>query len=290
MAADGPALLAAAVRAACLAHAPRRTVQAVAAAVTGVLAHPKTAAAEQAPATGTPVRSHRAATQEKEAGTSPEELLRTLRAVRSAQRKRKKERRRAAKQEEKAQESAPQRDEENTLVPATPGQRGDQEKPASGVEQVTKGLPMAVEKEEQGKEAAAAAAAEQREGDKERAAAGVCEGGRSSQDDDYHNQYDEHEQPPLKQVRMQENKEMDGIQSERTPSRSSRHDSIGTISTQTRQFIEDYPSMERTIISMDRTKKRMQLQTRAMETIANQQASTTPGRRRSRSKGKKKEK
>jgi len=169
-------------------------------------------------------------------------------------------------------------------VPATPGQRGDQEKPASGVEQVTKGLPMAVEKEEQGKEAAAAAAAEQREGDKERAAAGVCEGGRSSQDDDYHNQYDEHEQPPLKQVRIQENKEMDGIQGERAPSRSSRHDSIGTVSTETRHFLEEYPDVGRVIV------KSRQKEARAAEAIANQQAPTIPGRRRSRSKGKKKEK
>jgi len=86
-------------------------------------------------------------------------------------------------------------------------------------------------------------------------------------------------------VRIQENKEMDGIQSERTPSRSSRHDSIGTISTQTRQMLDEFPSMGRTIINGKRL-----LQSFAVEAIANQQASTTPGRRRSRSKGKKTEK
>ena len=39
MVADGPAFVAAAVKAACEAKAPRRTVQAVAAAVAGVFAH-----------------------------------------------------------------------------------------------------------------------------------------------------------------------------------------------------------------------------------------------------------
>ena len=46
MSADGAALLAAAVRAAVLAKAPRRTVQAVAAAVAGVLVRLTTAAAQ----------------------------------------------------------------------------------------------------------------------------------------------------------------------------------------------------------------------------------------------------
>ena len=77
--ADGAALLAAAIRAAVHAKAPRRTVQAVAAAVTGVLWRP-TAAAE-------PHIDARV-----QAGTPVEEL----RANRNAQRQRKKDRRRSA--------------------------------------------------------------------------------------------------------------------------------------------------------------------------------------------------
>mmetsp|Transcript_58117 Transcript_58117/g.115213 ORF Transcript_58117/g.115213 Transcript_58117/m.115213 type:complete len:273 (+) Transcript_58117:60-878(+) len=84
MPADGAALLAAAVRAACLAKAPRRTVQAVA------------EATDAAPATdtGEAAGRQRAAAPEP-GGSSAEELLAALRQARAAQRRRKKERRRA---------------------------------------------------------------------------------------------------------------------------------------------------------------------------------------------------
>jgi len=189
-----------------------------------------------------PPDAQRAAAREHEAGSSPEELLNSLRAVRSAQRRRKKERRRAAKQEEKAQAAAaPQGDEESTQVPATPGQRGDQAKPPSVVAQVeTEEQINAVEQNEKGKEEAVAAAAEavpssedhalvpatpapkeekaKKDGEEE-----GCGGGRSSLDRDYHNQDVEKKQPPLKQVRIEDNKEMDGIRSEDAVSRSSQH-------------------------------------------------------------------
>lgn len=92
MASDGPAFVAAAVRAACLAHAPRRTVQAVAAAVAGVFAHPPAARAAPPTVAEVPTRAHRAA--EPAEGKTPEELLEALRSARVAQRRRKKERRR----------------------------------------------------------------------------------------------------------------------------------------------------------------------------------------------------
>jgi hypothetical protein len=79
MAVEGAALLAAAIRAAIQAKAPRRTVQAIAAAVTGVLVRPSAAASLDFDATGP-------------AGTTVEET----RAKRSAQRQRKKLRRRSA--------------------------------------------------------------------------------------------------------------------------------------------------------------------------------------------------
>jgi len=163
---------------------------------------------------------------------------------------------------EKTKTAAPQGDEASTQVPATPGQRGDQAKPASVVQQVgTEEQMNAVEQNEQGKEEAAAAAAEavpssedhalvpavpapeaerrhaekqkekekvREEGGKERAG-----GGRSSHDDGCHNQDREKEQPPRKQVRIEENQEMEGIQSERAVSRSSRH-SASTESSDTR--------------------------------------------------------
>jgi hypothetical protein len=93
MVVDGAAMLAAAVRAAVLAKAPRRTVQAVAAAVAGVFARPD---ATQRPAASVPAGSHCAA---KETGhdASAEELLAALRSARNAQRRKKKERRREAK-------------------------------------------------------------------------------------------------------------------------------------------------------------------------------------------------
>jgi hypothetical protein len=79
MVVEGAGLLAAAIRAAIQAKAPRRTVQAVAAAVTGVLVRPSAAAARDIDASGP-------------AGTTVEET----RAKRSAQRQRKKLRRRSA--------------------------------------------------------------------------------------------------------------------------------------------------------------------------------------------------
>ena len=94
MAADGAALLAAAVRAAVLAKAPRRTVQAVAAAVTGVLLRPVTAAAE--PRTG-PIAPPDAPGNAEDA-CDPAILRATLRSVRSARRQRKKQNLREAKQ------------------------------------------------------------------------------------------------------------------------------------------------------------------------------------------------
>ena len=89
---DGAALLAAAIRAACLAKAPRRTVQAVAAAVTGVLVRP-TAAAEPRAAASVPAGAQSA----HDEAASPDQLVDSLRVARRAQRARKKERRRAAK-------------------------------------------------------------------------------------------------------------------------------------------------------------------------------------------------
>jgi hypothetical protein len=79
MVVEGAALLAAAIRAAIHAKAPRRTVQAVAAAVTGVLWRPTAAAEPHIDA-------------RMQAGTTVDDV----RADRSAQRQRKKERRRSA--------------------------------------------------------------------------------------------------------------------------------------------------------------------------------------------------
>ena len=89
---DGASLVAAAVRAAILAKAPRRTVQAVAAAVTGAVVH-------------RPLSRHRTASRvpaEEPAwpptaagGLSSDELLAALRADRQVKRRKKKERRRA---------------------------------------------------------------------------------------------------------------------------------------------------------------------------------------------------
>lgn len=95
MAADGAAMIAAAVRAACLAKAPRRTVQAVAAAVAGVFAqHAEGAGARNR------VRVQPAAQTAEDSGVSevtPDALVEALRTMRRAQRQRKKERRRASK-------------------------------------------------------------------------------------------------------------------------------------------------------------------------------------------------
>ena len=96
---DGPAFLAAAVTAAIRAKAPRRTVQAVAAAVANVFGRPVTAratprthAAESAGAQG------RACGEGDESrARDAQGLLDSLRAARSAQRRAKKARRRAAR-------------------------------------------------------------------------------------------------------------------------------------------------------------------------------------------------
>ncbi len=93
MSVDGAALLAAAVSAACRAKAPRRTVQAVAAAVTGVLMRPSAAAVPR-PNAAVPAGAQSPAEDDGD----PALLLDTLRAARRAQRTRKKERRKAARQ------------------------------------------------------------------------------------------------------------------------------------------------------------------------------------------------
>lgn len=98
MSADGPALLAAAVRAACLAKAPRRTVQAVAAAVAGVLVRPATSGDAPSVVNAGRVRSEFSHGRNPGGSdTSPEVLLEKLRAARREQRQRKKNNRRAAK-------------------------------------------------------------------------------------------------------------------------------------------------------------------------------------------------
>ena len=95
MAEDRAALLGAAIRAACLAKAPRRTIQAVASAVAGVLARPHTASTHVTVPDVQPSRQR--TTSARGDGCSPEELLAALREARSAQRRRKKDRRKAAK-------------------------------------------------------------------------------------------------------------------------------------------------------------------------------------------------
>ena len=95
-AADGPALVAAAVRAAILAKAPRRTVQCVAIGVAGVVfGRPATASATTA-APSVLAGSTRAAADLRAAEPSPDELVAALRSARSTHRRLKKARRRAA--------------------------------------------------------------------------------------------------------------------------------------------------------------------------------------------------
>ena len=89
-AADPATLLAAASRAACLAKAPRRTVQGVAAAVAAVVM--QASAAPLATDTGEPVKIPDAI-----GGISEDELALRLRLARAARRKAKRQRRRAAK-------------------------------------------------------------------------------------------------------------------------------------------------------------------------------------------------
>lgn len=126
MSADGACLMAAAVRAAVLANAPRRTVQAVASAVAGVLMRYATAATpEQAPAAR--AGSQRTAAAAESGDKSADELLHALRAARSAQRRRKKERRHAGKvtaraaaaeTDDQLRQATPIQEEEKALVPA----------------------------------------------------------------------------------------------------------------------------------------------------------------------------
>ena len=94
MAADSAAIMAAAVRAAVLAKAPRRTVSVVAAAVASAFSAQATKdAAKSMPA----IQRIATAGEAMPADASPEELLAALRASRAAQRKRKKENRKAAR-------------------------------------------------------------------------------------------------------------------------------------------------------------------------------------------------
>ena len=93
MSADGPALLAPAVRAACLAKAPRRTIQAVASAVTGVLVRPT----DDAVPRSRPLMPAGAQSADCDDVTVPGAAVDAIREARRAQRRRKKERRQAAK-------------------------------------------------------------------------------------------------------------------------------------------------------------------------------------------------
>eukprot|EP00930_Biecheleria_cincta_P061056 TRINITY_DN46623_c0_g1_i1.p1 TRINITY_DN46623_c0_g1~~TRINITY_DN46623_c0_g1_i1.p1 ORF type:complete len:268 (+),score=58.61 TRINITY_DN46623_c0_g1_i1:52-855(+) len=93
---DPAALLGAAVRAAVLARAPRRTVQAVAAAVTGVLVRPAEAASQRRQKE--PDEDARGSNLGDACdGASAEELLQALRQKRAARRRQKKQSRRARK-------------------------------------------------------------------------------------------------------------------------------------------------------------------------------------------------
>lgn len=102
MASNGPALLAAAVRAACLAKAPRRTVQAVAAAVASVIVRGATDEAAPNAPPGLPAGPSTLKTGQRgptaasaPCDASPEELLEALRAAKAARRRKKRERKRA---------------------------------------------------------------------------------------------------------------------------------------------------------------------------------------------------
>ena len=98
MSACGASLVAAAVRAAILANAPRRAVQAVASAVAGVALRPDADPRSGPRHAGTPTdHVSPAGDAPPPPGSSPEELLEALRASRRAQRARKKARRRASR-------------------------------------------------------------------------------------------------------------------------------------------------------------------------------------------------
>ena len=98
MAADHPALLAAAVKAACQAKAPRRTIQAVASAVAAVLARP-VASATPCSVHLEPARQPRRSNPDLDAddGASTEALTQALRAARASQRQLRKTKRKAAR-------------------------------------------------------------------------------------------------------------------------------------------------------------------------------------------------
>ena len=94
---DPAALLGAAIRAAVLAKAPRRTVQAVASAVTGVLVHSAAEAGPGAAAAAPAKEEVGPAAATPPTGASAEELVAALREARRAQRRRKKANRKARK-------------------------------------------------------------------------------------------------------------------------------------------------------------------------------------------------
>jgi len=198
MAIDGASLLAAAIRSACLAKAPRRTVQAVASSVTGVLVRQEAAGATPVPRARVPAESHRTAVH-KEEETSPEELLQTLRAVRSARRKRKKEKRKAAKSD---------RSRDRGESTAKRSDDADEEMEAA-------------EKEEPGSTAAAEAVPSSEDHAMGAATPAPKEETAKKHGDEV--SAEATDQAPLKQVRINENREMDGIQSDRATSRSSQH-------------------------------------------------------------------
>ena len=93
VATDAASLVEAAVRAACLARAPRRTVQAVAAAVVSVLAHPSPAA-NSAPRTA---RVERPSDPGASSGARRESSEEARREALAAKRRRKRQRKKAAK-------------------------------------------------------------------------------------------------------------------------------------------------------------------------------------------------
>ena len=98
---DGPALLGAAISAACVAKAPRRTIQSIAAAVTGVLWRPKSSSSQRLDprrrAITTEVTVDMEVEDDERAEASTAVLLEARRASRRRKRAKKKERRKAAK-------------------------------------------------------------------------------------------------------------------------------------------------------------------------------------------------
>jgi len=137
------------------------------------------------------------------------------------------------------------------------------------------------------------------EGGKERGG-----GGRRSHDDGCHNQDHEKEQPPRKQVRIEENNEMEGIQSERAFSSSSRR-SASTESSDTRYRRELAEEVAQAFEDFRKKAWKTQEEFRAIHAAntdnllasfsassltATAQPNQPPGRSRSRSKRKKKKK